>query len=312
MIKKILKYVIILILIIVGFFTFKSINRLIYKSIYERPIDSLSIKKRDSLVCECSKVRARKDIILGNIKAYFNDWSKPYLDEIAFNGYGILIEPLFPNEKRICDIGVMDSFIYARFGNDFFEKLEKKADSINALKPWKGISLDGVSVGELKYPKYRCGGDSTIYKLIEDSLTKRGLLPMELNECIPGDLVIDIVITQEGKLNTIMCLEKVNPAIDSCVINLLKKLPCDFQPAESTEGKKVSVRKKMYFFFGKPLPPVRKRLPPNLFYDRIIRGKETSKILFLYRPGISNYISLFLFIVYIVFLIFGIKYVLKK
>lgn len=234
--KKISKYIFVVSLIVLSYFTFKYVNVQIRKARDER--DRLAINKFDSLDCECSKVRARKNIKLGNLMVIYNP-KNPYLEELAFNDYGIYVQPY---GFRTCGDEIMDSVIYKRYGKDFFKNLEKKADSIKLIKPWKGISLD---VYFDKRGIYKC---KDIYKLIKDSLTEKGLLPVEQNKCLPGELVIDFVITEEGKLTNFRRLIKFDSIIDTCVINLLKKAPCQWEPAEDG-GKKVSCRKQLYFSF---------------------------------------------------------------
>jgi len=254
--NKILKYgfISILIVLIGSYFIFKYLN--VFDSLRlrgESSIDSTSIKIHDSLDCQCAKIKARKNLALGNIIAYYKA-QNPYFEELAFKEYGIYMQPIINNAERTCAIAVMDSAILARYGSSFFKDLEKKADSINALKPWKGISLDGFNLYSDKEIKYKCGDLNIINKLIVDSLTKKGILPLEQNECIPGELIIDFVITEKGELYNIRILKRLNTKIDNTVIDLLKKLPCDWEPAEKNGGK-VSYRKRMYFFFGKQPSP---------------------------------------------------------
>jgi len=253
--NKILKYgfISILIVLIGGFFIFKYLN------VFNSPLlnrgngtDSLAIKIHDSIDCECSKVKARKNLELGNIIAYYNA-QNPYFEELAFRDYGIYVQPIVNSAERTCAIAVMDSAIFDRYGDNFFKNLEKKADSINTLKPWKGISLDGYNLYSDKEIRYKCGDLNTI---IVDTLTKKGILPLEQNECIPGELIIDFVITEKGELHNIRILKRLNTKIDNIVVSLLKELPCGWESAEKN-GEKVSYRKRMYFFFGKqPAPSV--------------------------------------------------------
>lgn len=253
--NKIMKYVFICILIVLMgcFFIFKYLN--VLKSpilIVGNGIDSLTIKIQDSIDCECSKVKARKNLELGNIIAYYNA-QNPYFEELALRDYGIYVQPIVNIAERTCAIAVMDSAISDRYGDNFFKNLEKKADSINSLKPWKGISLDGFYLYSDKEIRYKCGD---INAIVVDALTKKRILPLEQNECIPGELIVDFVITQNGELNNIRILKRLNTKIDNTVVDLLKNLPCDWEPAEKN-GEKVSFRKRIYFFFGKlPAPSV--------------------------------------------------------
>jgi len=253
--NKILRYggISILIVFIGSFFIFKYLN------IFNSPVfikgndtDSLAIKMQDSIDCECSKIKARKNLELGNVIAYYNA-QNPYFEELAFRDYGIYVQPIVNNAKRTCAILVMDSAIFVKYGDNIFKNLEKKADSINELKPWKGISLDGFNLYSDKEIIYKCGDINTI---IVDTLTKKGILPLEQNECNPGELIIDFVITEKGELYNIRILKRLNTKIDNTVVDLLKKLPCEWEPAEKNE-EKVSYRKRMYFFFGiQPAPSV--------------------------------------------------------
>lgn len=250
--KKNFSYVFIIILIILlgVYFAFKYLNVLQdHESIDGTANDSISIKLHEGLDCECDKVNARKNIDIGNIIVYYNSHN-PYFEDLAFSEYNIYVQPILPTAKRICAISVMDSVIFSMYGKKFYENLQRKADSIESLKPWHGISLDGFYLYSDKEVKYKCGDFKSIYKLIEDSLMKKGLLPLKQNKCLPGELIIDFVITENGKLIDVRCLKKLNPNIDSTVTNILKKLPCDWEPAEN-KSKKVSFRKQMYFFFGK-------------------------------------------------------------
>lgn len=251
--NKILKYVVISILIVfVGsYFIFKYLN-VFNSSIFTKrnDTDSLAVKTQDSIDCECSKIKARKNLELGNIIAYYNT-QNPYFEELAFRDYGIYLQPIINNVERKCAIAIMDSAIFYRYGNSFFKNLEKKADSINAIRPWNGISLDGFYLYSDKEIKYRCGD---LNKLIIDALTEKGFLPLEQNECIPGELIIDFVITDKGEITNIRILKRLDARLDNMVINLLKNLPCNWESAEK-DGKRVSYRKKMYFFFGKQPAP---------------------------------------------------------
>jgi hypothetical protein len=250
--NKILKYgfISILIVLIGGYFIFKYLKVFDNHGLAgENSIDSTEIKIRDSIDCGCSKIKARKNLKLGNLIAYYNT-QNPYFEELAFRDYGIYVQPIINTAKRTCAIAVMDSAILVRYGNNFFKNIEKEADSINALKPWKGISLDGFNLYSDKEIRYKCGDLNTINKIIVDSLTKKGILPLEQNECIPGELIVDFVITEKGKLCNVRILKRLGTKIDSSVIALLEKLPCDWEPAEKN-GEKISYRKRIYLFFGK-------------------------------------------------------------
>jgi hypothetical protein len=251
--NKILKYGVISILIVfVGsYFIFKYLN-VFNSSIFtnRNDTDSLAVKTQDSIDCECSKIKARKNLELGNIIAYYNT-QNPYFEELAFRDYEIYVQPIINNVERKCAIAIMDSAIFYRYGNRFFKNLEKKADSINAIRPWNGISLDGFYLYSDKEIKYRCGD---LNKLIIDALTEKGFLPLEQNECIPGELIIDFVITDKGEITNIRILKRLDARLDNMVINLLKNLPCNWESAEK-DGKRVSYRKKMYFFLGKQPAP---------------------------------------------------------
>jgi hypothetical protein len=207
-------------------------------------IEGIRIRRiNDSLDMLCLKAMARESIRRGNIIVH-NDGS-PYLDDIVYKDYGLHAAPISLYYEEI-----MDSVLFAKYGNDFYKKVHRKSDSLYREKPNKWIDLDGNYTGCLgNYPVYKCGGNENVYKSIEDSLFRLKLLPLKQNKCSPYELALDAVITKKGKLTQIRILEKLNPKIDSVVVSLLKSLPCDWIPADDGDGININFRKKFYFVF---------------------------------------------------------------
>jgi hypothetical protein len=197
----------------------------------------------DSLNVLCWKAIARGNVRRGNI--IVANYGKPYLSDIVYRDYGLFAAPIGSYEKEI-----MDSVLFAKYGNDFYAKVHRKADSLYKKKPDYFIDIDGYyTTCAGNYPAYKCGDIDNAYKFVEDSLFMLKLLPLKQNKCCPTRITLDAVITKKGKLVMVRLLEKLNPKIDSAVVSLLKALPCDWNPADDGDGIKINFRKKFYFFF---------------------------------------------------------------
>lgn len=207
-------------------------------------IEGLRIRRiNDSLNVLCWKAMARENVRRGNI--IVADYGKPYLSDIVYRDYGLFSAPIGSDQKEI-----MDSVLFAKYGNDFYAKVYRKADSLFKKKPDYFIDIDGYyTTCAGNYPSYKCGGVENAHKFIEDSLFKLKLLPLKQNKCCPYELVLDAVITKKGKLVKVRLLKKLNPKIDSAVVSLLKSLPCDWNPADDGDGVKINFRRKFYFVF---------------------------------------------------------------
>lgn len=242
--KRILKIFFLLLAIAITFYALWIL--ITYSSIKKENEEQQSINKynkiKDSLECICFKVKARENINRGNIIAYYNG---NYFSDIAFRDYNIYTQYMTSDVRAI-----MDSVIFKRYGSDFYSKVLKKADSLYAKNPYLNIDLDGYYTAvATKEPEYKCGGTKTVYDYVESQLFKIKLLPLQQDTCYPSELVVDAVITKEGKLRNPRILLKLSPKIDSTVFSLLAKLPCDWEPAENGKNIYVDFRKKFYFFF---------------------------------------------------------------
>jgi hypothetical protein len=199
---------------------------------------------RDSLYRLCEIARARENIRRGNIIVDFH--REPYLEDIVIKDYGLYADYTSVYEKRI-----MDSVLFLRYGNDFYDKIHRKSDSLYKKRPYDFIDLDGYNVAAYNEPEYNCGGVDGYHKLIEDRLFSLKLLPLQQDACFSDDLIIDAVITKKGKLTKARVLKKLNPQIDSVVISLLQSLPCDWTPAKNDENVTLNFRRRFYFFLSK-------------------------------------------------------------
>ena len=226
---------------LVVFFHAKQENEVYKKQIKHEQI-------QDSLDCFCSRISEYKEIMTGNVILYYSGTSH-YVADIALKEFGIYVQPIVPNAKRECAIAIMDSFINEKYGKDLIKRIEKKSDSIYKKRPYFYIDLDGYYLSASKGVIYKCGDIKNIYNDVSIYLKQKRLLPLN-DSCSPSELILDMVISKQGKLSNVRVLKKVNPQIDSTIVALLGKLPCDWEPAESNE-EKVNFRKKMYFFFGK-------------------------------------------------------------
>jgi hypothetical protein len=216
---------------------------------------------KDSLECICGKIRSYKEIENGNVILYYTG-NSPYVDYIALNEFGIHVQQIhlsgerIPSIRSLCTIAIMDSFINKKYGKDFIERIERKSDSIYKKRPdyhsdpFNHLDLDGFYLSSDKEVRYKCSEIKNIYNYIETYLKHKGLIPIK-DTCSPKNLVLDFVISKQGKLSNIRILRKLTPEIDSTVISLLTNLPCDWQPAES-KGEIVSFRYEMDFDFGTP------------------------------------------------------------
>jgi hypothetical protein len=249
--KIALKIVLSLFILTIAFYILWSLI-IYFKTNKENEAYIKQIKKeqiQDSLECVCSKISVIKDIMLGNIIIYYKGKS-PYFYEIALKEFGIYVQPIALSANRACGISIMDSVINLKYGKDIITRIEKKSDSLYKKRPEYYIDLDGNYLSAAKGISYKCGDIKKILNYIELDLKQKDLIPIK-DSCSPKELIIDFVISKNGKLGNIRILKKLNSKIDSTVVSLLKNLPCDWVPAKS-KGLAVNFRKKMHFYFGNP------------------------------------------------------------
>lgn len=203
--------------------------------------------RKDSLRRKCDSIRAIKNINLGNI-IYYSSSSNPFLEDIAFNNYGIYVQYISPQIKRnACDIRIMDDTLMARFGKIIFQTLENKSDSIYRILKLNNKYIDGIYKSARYEPIYRCSLDS-LYAYIHIMLVKKGLMNLIKDTCCPDELVIDAVISAHGNLKNVRILKHVNSSIDQEIIKLMYNLPCSWIPARIENNISVDFRKKFHFY----------------------------------------------------------------
>ena len=213
------------------------------KALKQMDIQSLYLENSRK---ECAKIRAYRNIELGNIIAYPNDekYSTYLIGQIAYGKYGVFVCHSASSIDLSVVKPIMDSVINSRYGSNFYKDLLDESNRIQKISPEK-ITMDQYSIDV----DYNYSDNIKTKEYVIDELKKRKQLPIKQPKCFPRNLIIDFIVKKNGQLVKPRILLKCNPVVDSIVINLLKNLPFRWSPGRRNESI-VEFRKEISWEFG--------------------------------------------------------------
>lgn len=241
LLAKLLAKLLLLIVIIVFIFIITLILIREYR-IISRDAVLQKIRIQDSLDCECEYNKVRISIQRGNLIAHYH--GEPFLKDILMKRYNISAEYMKDDYSRM-----MDSAIFSKYGEDFYDRILKEIDSLYVLRNKYYLDIDGNYLQTEFDPIYKCGGYNELRKYILYQLLLKRIIPLKQPLCYPDRMTVDAIITKDGKLENPRILQKINPLIDSAVLNLFQELPCGWIPAKDG-GVFVNYKIEFYFSFS--------------------------------------------------------------
>lgn len=168
--------------------------------------------------CAKAKLKAQTDFKKGN---YF-------FHSLAFlpteNTYLFVLRKYYTIQWRFidqnslnyynCYDSIMTICLKEKYGTDFINKANRKADSLEKTVNW------------IKKPTFP-GGDSAMFKFISDRLMiEQG----DLGAKIQTKIIVQVIINEKGKIKDIRILTKISKKIDRQVVRIFKEMP-KWEPA---------------------------------------------------------------------------------
>jgi len=180
----------------------------------------------DSLrICKYVREEMQEQLLRGNIY-WFKDFNNfVHAEEYLNINYGIVLFPI--NKRYHCAIKMLDSIIAQKYGNEFYQNIEKEI-----LVRYKDIP-DHLNIDKCYYfaeesPEYPGGIDS----LYSDIYRKIPFMTCQNIDLRYGStIIINFVIETDGEIKRAKVFQKLCPDIDNKVIEVIKNLPKKWKPA---------------------------------------------------------------------------------
>jgi hypothetical protein len=195
---------------------------------YERTREKTLREKlqKDSLeFCNYVKFEMLEQLERGNLFWFkdFDDFihAREYLND----SFGIVLLPIF--EIYHCATGLLDTIITKKYGEGFYEIVEKQiSDKYRGIP--EHLTIDKYYTYAEKFPEYPGDIDSLqsyLFRKVPD------ISRCNIDLKYGGRMLVSFVIQTDGSLQKAKVVEKLCPEIDSIVVNLLYHLPNTWSPA---------------------------------------------------------------------------------
>lgn len=191
-------------------------------------------------LCENAKKTALTNLERNNIIAYTFNY-RPHLQEFLFNNYNIIYQ-VGDSLSNHCGKKIMDSVIFSKYGNGFYENVNAMINIMYREVPDE-INLDGNYNYVDSLPKYLNNGQELYEFLIQD-ITKEDSLV--LNNNTRNDLLLEIIIDSTGNTKSTRIIKKLNPVIDEKILKRADIIPGKWKPA-------IFKNKKVNFIYWYPI-----------------------------------------------------------